>query len=77
MITALSKAGLNQIKNFEDLTLETFKMDHVLPYFIHIYPEKKSEFLRKTPLFQKHFLILQVYIIYIHIIVFYYKKYNI
>jgi len=50
------------MKNFEDLIPETFKMDHLLPYFIHIYPKEKSEFLKKIPLFQKHLLILQVFI---------------
>jgi len=58
----LSESGLTQMKNFEDLIPETFKMDHLLPYFIHIYPKEKSEFLKKIPLFQKHLLILQVFI---------------
>jgi len=53
------------MKNFEDLIPETFKMDHLLPYFIHIYPKEKSEFLKNIPLFQKHLLILQVFIHYI------------
>jgi len=52
------------MKNSEDLLPETFKMDHLLPYFIHIYPKEKSEFLKKIPLFQKHLLILQVFILY-------------
>lgn len=51
------------MKNSEDLIPETFKMDHLLPYFIHIYPKEKSEFLKKIPLFQKHLLILQVFIL--------------
>jgi len=50
------------MKSSEDLLPETFKMDHLLPYFIHIYPKEKSEFLKKIPLFQKHLLILQVFI---------------
>lgn len=62
VITVLNKAGLTQIKNFEELTPETYKMDHLLPYFIHIYPKEKSEFLKKIRLFQKHLLILQVII---------------
>lgn len=61
MISVLNKAGLTQMENFKDLAPETFKMDHMLPYFIHIYPKEKSEFLRKIPLFQKHLLIKQVY----------------
>lgn len=60
MITVLEKAGLIQMKNFEDLHYETFKMDHLLPYFMHIYPKKKSEFLKKILLFQENLLILQV-----------------
>lgn len=52
------------MKNFEDLVSETYKMDHLLPYFIHIYPKEKSEFLNKMPLFQKYLLILQVFITY-------------
>lgn len=48
------------MKSSEDLIPETFKMDHLLPYFIHIYPKDKSKFLRTTPLFQKYLLILQV-----------------
>lgn len=62
MITVLITEGLTQMKNFEDLIPETFKMDHLLPFFIHIYPKEKSEFLRKTTLFQKKLLILQVFI---------------
>lgn len=72
VITVLEKAGLTQIKHFEDLQIpETFKMDHLLPYFVHIYPKKRSEFLKNIPLFQKHLLILQVciYIIIVLIIV--------
>ncbi|XP_025411124.1 putative methyltransferase NSUN7 [Sipha flava] len=61
VVNVLKKAGLSQMKNFEDLVSETFKMDHLLPYFIHIYPKEKSEFLNKMPLFQKYLLILQVF----------------
>lgn len=60
MTTVLKEAGLFQMKNSEDLIPETFKMDHLLPYFIHIYPKERSEFLKRMPLFQKHLLILQV-----------------
>lgn len=49
------------MKIVEELVPETFKMDHLLPFFIHIYPKEKSEFLKKIPLFQKHLLILQVF----------------
>lgn len=62
MIAVLNKAGLTQIKNVEELIPETYKMDHMLPYFIHIYPKEKSEFLKKIRLFQRHLLILQVII---------------
>lgn len=61
VLTVLSKAGLSQMKSSEDLVPETFKMDHLLPYFIHIYPKDKSGFLRRTTLFQKYLLILQVF----------------
>lgn len=61
IISELNKAGLTEMRNFEDLIPETFKMDHLLPYFIHVYPKEKSEFLKKIPLFQKHLLILQVF----------------
>lgn len=70
VITVLEKVGLTQMKNSDDVQIpETFKMDHLLPYFIHIYPKNKSEFLKNIPLFQKHLLILQVgtYIYSIHI----------
>ncbi|VVC35355.1 Hypothetical protein CINCED_3A017063 [Cinara cedri] len=64
VITVLEKAGLTQMKNPEDVQIpETFKMDHFLPYFMHIYPKNKSVFLKNIPLFQKHLLILQVEII--------------
>lgn len=60
MTTILNEAGLSQLNNSEDLVSETYKMDHLLPYFIHIYPKERSEFLKRIPLFQKYFLILQV-----------------
>lgn len=67
MITILSEAGLTEMKSSEDLTPETFKMDHLLPYFIHIYPKDKSDFLKTTSLFQKYLLILQVRTYYTYI----------
>jgi len=60
VLIELNKSGFIQMKNYEDLIPETFKMDHILPYFIHIYPKNKSEFLKTTSLFQKYLLILQV-----------------
>lgn len=62
VVTVLNKAGLTPMKNFEDLIPETYKMDHLLPHFIHIYPKEKSEFLKKVRLFQRNLLILQVII---------------
>lgn len=64
------------MKNFEELVPETFKMDHILPYFIHIYPKEKSEFLKKIPLFQRYLLILQVHTSFILLLKNNNSKYN-